>query len=453
MTQRDDLDQMLSAWLDDPYTPPAPHYLGQVLERTRRTRQRPAWANLERWLPMADKILTRPASPPARIARLLLIALVVLGLAAVVAVVGAQLLRPKAEIPQGGAAVLTFASVVGDSGDIFTVRADGTDVRQLTSGPGAKGAPAFSPDGRRIAYREWRDGNDLIVVVDAGGGNRTILATNPSSASYCTRGGLAWSPDGSSLIFRVSSVCDRRYDLFIVPADGSAPATKLLAPSIDGAHAAWSPNGTRIAVVGGEPGGVPGVYVVEVGSDGAIAGELTPRLIATMTGPLSDSGPATWSPDGARLLFVSEAGDVAVVGADGSGSGVLAAHGYNPRWSPDGRRVAFHRTVDPSEYIDDRPCTARIWLVDSDGTNERRFDPLGDGCDAPPAWSPDGTRITVSLAASTDAEPSLGPHLGIITVDGSSPTVILQDAPGVSWQPVVAPLPPAPSFPAASPAP
>jgi hypothetical protein len=56
------------------------------------------------------------------------------------------------------------------------------------------------------------------------------------------------------------------------------------------------------------------------------------------------------------------------------------------------------------------------------------------------------------LIASTDAEPGLAPHLGIITVDGSSPTVILQDAPGVSWQPVVAPLPPAPSF-AASPAP
>ncbi len=56
MTHRDDLDRMLSVWLDDPYTPPAPHYLGQVLERTRRTRQRPAWANFERWLPMAEKI-------------------------------------------------------------------------------------------------------------------------------------------------------------------------------------------------------------------------------------------------------------------------------------------------------------------------------------------------------------------------------------------------------------
>ena len=190
MNQRDDLDRMLSAWLDDPYTPPAPRYLGEVLERTRHTRQRPAWASLERWLPMADKITRRGRPPrPLRMARLLLVAVLVLALAAVVAVVGAQLLGPKVVIPQGGAAVLVFASIVGQSGDIFTVRADGTDPRQLTSGPGAESTPTFSPDGTRIAYREWRDGKDLIVVVDAGGGHRTILATNTSSASYCTRGG------------------------------------------------------------------------------------------------------------------------------------------------------------------------------------------------------------------------------------------------------------------------
>jgi Tol biopolymer transport system component len=443
---------MLTAWLDDPYTPPAPEYLGQVLEQTRRTRQRSAWASLERWLTMADKILARPASRPMHVARLLIVALLVLAVAAAVVLVGAQLLRPKVVIPQGGAAVLVFASIVGESGDIFTVRADGTDLRRLTSGPGAKTSPAFSPDGRRIAYGEWEDGNDSIVVMDAGGANRTILATNSSGASYCTRGGPAWSPDGASLIFRVSSVCDSRYDLFIVPADGSAAATKLLAPGIDSGQGEWSPDGTKIAVVGGDPAGGVGVYVVDVGPGGIRSGGLAPRLIAPMAGDLANSGPVTWSPDGTKLAAVSEAGDVVALEVDGSGSRVLAVQGYNPRWSPDGRHVAFHRTVDPSEYIGGAPCTARIWVVDSEGTNERRLEDLGNGCDAAPLWSPDGTRISASLVASTDAEPSLGPHLGIITVDGSRPTVILQDAPGVSWQPVVAPLPPAPSFPA-SPAP
>ena len=101
MTHRDDLDLMLSAWLDDPYTPPAPEYLGQVLERTRRTRQRPAWASLERWLPMADKILAQPASPPARTARLLLVALLVLALAVAAAVVGGTTPQARGRDPPG----------------------------------------------------------------------------------------------------------------------------------------------------------------------------------------------------------------------------------------------------------------------------------------------------------------------------------------------------------------
>ena len=106
MTQRDDLDQMLSGWLDDPYTPPAPEYLGQVLERTRRTRQRPAWASLERWLPMADKVLQPTTSPPLRAAWLLIIALLLVALVAGVAIVGSRLLTPSPVIPQGGAAVM-----------------------------------------------------------------------------------------------------------------------------------------------------------------------------------------------------------------------------------------------------------------------------------------------------------------------------------------------------------
>ena len=173
MTERTDLDRMLSAWLDDPYTPPAPHYLGQVLERTKRTRQRPAWASLERWIPMADTVL-KPTSPPRlRPAWLLLIAVLVLGAAVAIAVVGSRLLAPLPVIPQGGAAYFAYGSYVGDvrrqtGGDIYVARADGTDVRQLTSGPGIESSPAFSPDGTRIAYRVLEGGTDSVVVMDAG---------------------------------------------------------------------------------------------------------------------------------------------------------------------------------------------------------------------------------------------------------------------------------------------
>ena len=280
------------------------------------------------------------------------------------------------------------------------------------------------------------------------------LGTNISARPDCARGANAWSPDGSTIIFPVSPECDQRFDLYVVAADGSAPAKKLLIEGTDSLHAVWSPDGTRIAFLGSDAAGGVGLYLVDVTPVSALAGGLIPRRFGTTAGDLPNSGGSIqWSPDGTELASVSQAGDLIVIKPDGSDSRVLARQAYNPRWSPDGRRVAFHRQVDPSEFLNDRPCTARIWVIDADGSNERRLEDLGDGCDAAPAWSPDGSRLSGSLAASTAAQPSLGPHLGIITIDGSSPTVILQDGPSVSWQPVAAPLPPPPSFPGGSAAP
>jgi Tol biopolymer transport system component len=142
--------------------------------------------------------------------------------------------------------------------------------------------------------------------------------------------------------------------------------------------------------------------------------------------------------------------------ADGSDQRVVAEPRggaepiWAPTWSPNGQQLAYYQGVDPAERLDDRPCTVRTWIIDSDGTDMRRLEPIGDGCDLPVSWSPDGTRLAVLLIDMAD--PSHPFHLSMITLDGSEPVVTLQDATSGSWQPVAAPLPPPPSL-AASPAP
>jgi len=251
------------------------------------------------------------------------------------------------------------------------------------------------------------------------------------------------------------------YELNIVATDGSSPARTLLAPGMNGASATWSPDGRQIAFLGSETAGRTGLYVAEIDPSGGASGALTSRQIGPELGPtLTDAsrGPA-WSPDGTELavavvktgFFITEAEGIYVVKADGSEQRLLTPRAGSPVWSPDGHKLAFHRTVDPAEYWNKRPCTVRIWIVDADGANERRLEPLADGCEGPVLWSPDGSRVTGVLIASTADAPALAFHAGVIAVDGSEQTVLSQDGVPTNWQPVAAPLPEPISFGAGSP--
>jgi len=157
MNPRDDLDRMLGAWYEEPYTAPTARILRSVVERTRQTRQRQDWVGLERWLPMA--VITRPAlALPLRTSwRLVLVALLALTVAVGGAVLGMRLLLAT-PAPTEGAQVLVYDQWVDGTGDIHTVRADGTDPRQLTSGPDEESAASWSPDGGRIAFRRASGG-------------------------------------------------------------------------------------------------------------------------------------------------------------------------------------------------------------------------------------------------------------------------------------------------------
>ena len=114
--------------------------------------------------------------------------------------------------------------------------------------------------------------------MDAGGGNRTTLWSSGAGRDpgCAEQDDLAWSPDGQTVVFAAHEACPGQPDLFVVPADGSAQAGRLLAPGLNGVFPRFSADGGRIAFLGSEGGGASGLYIAEVGSAGAGAGDSRP---------------------------------------------------------------------------------------------------------------------------------------------------------------------------------
>lgn len=215
--------------------------------------------------------------------------------------------------------------------ELYIADSDGANLRQLTDNGRSNYLPAWSPDGRQIAYVSGgRGGFDSheIYVINADGSGESNLTVNDAQ-EY----GVAWSPDGSKLAF--GSKRDGEMRIYTMNPDGSEQQS-LPIPAA-GQAPWWSPDGRQI-VYTLESGGNSDIYVMD--TDGG-----NQRLL--VGGPAWEYL-ASWSPDGRRIAFTSHRnGEAAIYVADADGSGVKRVSGRNltaavARWSPDGTQLVFN---------------------------------------------------------------------------------------------------------------
>jgi dipeptidyl aminopeptidase/acylaminoacyl peptidase len=369
MTSDRRFEQDLPEILADLYMAPMPAYREQVLLRATRTRQRPAWTFIDRWLPWvatAREGLTGPRIPWRSIGFVALLAAITLALVAVL-IAGS---RPRTPAPFGLARSGLVAYAV--DGDIYTVNPATGVSTEAVMGPERDRDPHWSRDGTRFAF--LRDSQAGV--------------------------------EPSRLLVGLSR-------LYVARSDGADP--RLLTPeplAITGLYG-FSPDGRQILLTVGDADTSTIVLVNSDGSGSRVL-DLGSRRVAAW-----DAGPSWRPPDGAEILFTDEAGLSVVNVESGTVRTILepkAGHSRGtPSWSPDGSRIAYIGWVDWGEM------TAQIHLIEADGSGHRLLPlPPGAQWQAFRSWSNDGTRVLAIRGYSGDYAASV---VAILPADGSGPGV------------------------------
>ncbi len=370
--------------------------------------------------------------------------------------------------PDASQVAYTWDGETGDNIDIYVKVIDGGASLRLTEHPGVDTSPAWSPDGRHIAFvrRERRSGG-VYLVAPIGGPERKIADIRPPGRGRGLRN-LAWSPDAKHLAVVEGGSPQEPGGVNLLAID-TGERTTILERRRQGSsrHSlAFSPNGRALAFVQAAGLTADDIHVVGLDEDLRVAGE--PRRVTEEEQRIDG---LVWGPEGQSIIFSSErngqgglwrvpARGGRVLPLPGSGEGArlpaLSADGsklaytramrdlniwrlnlqgaaepeplirstrldHLPRYSPDGRRIAF---------VSDRTGRMQVWLAASDGTGAIQLTSYDDGFVTMPNWSSDNLRLAVQVIERDRS------HIDLLNVeDRSRRRLDLPDEGGIapSW--------------------
>jgi len=348
---------------------------------------------------------------------------------------------PPAFSPAGDQVAFSLEGAKRGSSHIFVKLLHIERPLQLTSGSTCDFSPAWSPDGRYIAFlRVLPGGKAAVIRISALGGPERKLTETYWTGSEKSPPYLTWSPDSKQLVVVGRRAPEAPTGLFLLSIESGEKHSLIPPPadSIGDSSPAFSPDGRTLAFTRAVSYPVNDVYLLALSDDLRPNGE--PRRLTFDNRRCSGF---TWTPDGREIVFSSNRlggfklwrislsgsarpqpvasvggyayspaisrqgptggprlayrqgrGDrniwrVAVPGRDGKvipPVKLIAStrDELSGRYSPDGKKIAF---------TSDRSGSYEIWVCESDGSNPVPLTSFGGPVTDRPSWSPDGRRI------------------------------------------------------------
>lgn len=263
--------------------------------------------------------------------------------------------------------------------EIYVMDWDGENSQKITDHKSVAISPAWSPDGKKIAYTAFayhtkaKTRNADLFLYELPTGKRWLVSYRKGINS-----GASFYPNGQHILLTLSQ--GGNPDIFKMTLDGKSLERLTRGPKGSmNVEPDINSDATKIAF-SSDRSGQPMIYTMSVN------GTNVKRL--TFAGRYNAS--PSWSPDGSKIVFAGhDKGhfDIFIINADGTGlkrltsakkSNGTFADNEDPSWSPDGRHILF---------VSNRTGLNQIYMISPDGTNERRLT-YDRNAYFKPKWSP-----------------------------------------------------------------
>jgi Tol biopolymer transport system component len=287
--------------------------------------------------------------------------------------------------PDGKHVAFTWTGENNENYNIWVRTLSELNPRQITTDPAEDRSPVWSPDGKRLAFFRHSSKETAIFISPSEGGIHAKLADVYATRIEATGKNLDWSPDGRYIAVPDKNSPEEPFRIVLVDVQTSqkTPLTSPPERYIGDSSPAFSPDGRSLAFIRAPSSGVRDLFVINLRS---LREE---RMTSDQRSILSEA----WTPDGKWLLFSSNrAGSHSLwmISASGGAPERLPGIGENtsePSFSADGTRLVY------SQFFSD----TNIWRFAVNGSKPVSQAPkrliASTQYDSSPQYSPDGTRV------------------------------------------------------------